>query len=782
MFVVCFLLTVACSGLLQGQTATTMGKDFWLSFMRGRIEATMSVTITGTHACTGTISNTQGWSQTFSVPANGSVTIDIDNAKCYNTVSNAITNKGIHIVTTDTVSVYASNFLSSSFDVTFVMPTPVLRDEYMIQTFQTWQSSYQSEVLIVATEDSTIIDITPTASTIGLSGTSTITKTLNTGQCYLMQCGQIGDYSGTKIKARDCKRIAVFNGHHCAHIPPQMGTYCDHLFEESVPVAYWGKHFVATMSSHHYGDYVKITSLYDSCDVYVGGTLAGQINVGESYTFTLQSSSSGPVGQYSRYIETTQPATVYTYMESKNVAGPDGDPSMMFIPPIEQRLKDVVFVSYNNQNQLTQYHHVNITARAEDVSSIQLDNSSIGSYFQSVSGNSNYSFARIQTTTGSHRLHCNNCDGFVAYAYGVGSNESYGYAVGFAAKPIGVHLYVNDEEFEMGDTLDACFGDTVHSYLVCDDTITVVNWLRDGAVFSVDDTLIVNCALAGYSKYSVVYTISDNCYANYDTMSFIVAAKNMSESQFDTTACVNGFVWDGVLYDSTGAYMRVFSNQYGCDSVVVMSLQILNEVYDTISSVACDSAKVNGTTYYSSGYYLYDTQITSGGCDSITIMDLTINHSYFKEVSVSIFYGDTLHWIDGGDYCSADDHPTFTYQSIDGCDSVIRLNLNIIKPEIPEEEPVIDSFALWVPNVFTPSENSNNRFCIYTSGVTEARVYIFNRMGLYVTDFDGLSQCWDGTYKGEPCKGETYVYRIEYIMASMPRIVQEKIGTVTLLR
>ncbi|MBR6417781.1 MAG: gliding motility-associated C-terminal domain-containing protein, partial [Bacteroidales bacterium] len=64
----------------------------------------------------------------------------------------------------------------------------------------------------------------------------------------------------------------------------------------------------------------------------------------------------------------------------------------------------------------------------------------------------------------------------------------------------------------------------------------------------------------------------------------------------------------------------------------------------------------------------------------------------------------------------------------------------------------------------------------------EMRVFIFNRWGLIVTEFDGLTEGWDGTYKGEKCKQETYVYLIEYRIKAMPAVMQKKVGTVLLLR
>ena len=175
-------LLLLCMTFVESQNVSTMGTDFWFSFMRGRIEASMSVTVTGIRDCSGVLTNPNtGWTYNFSVTAGGQTVIPITQGNAYNTASNTVTNKGLHLTTTDTVSVYASNFLPSSFDATFVLPTEALRDEYMVQTFETWRDTLSSEILIVATEDSTIVDIFPTAITIGLSPTTGFNVLLNEG-------------------------------------------------------------------------------------------------------------------------------------------------------------------------------------------------------------------------------------------------------------------------------------------------------------------------------------------------------------------------------------------------------------------------------------------------------------------------------------------------------------------------------------------------------------------------------------------------------------------------
>ncbi len=765
-----------CLHIIQAnaQSMSTMGNDFWLSFMLGRDEAAMSVTITGIRACTGTITNPNtGWSHNFSVPAGGSVTVGIDTANSYNTVSNVIANKGLHVTATDTVSVYASNFLRTSFDVTYILPTEALGNEYMVQTFETWRSLSPSEILVVATEDNTIVDIVPTAPTIGRNTTGGFSITLDAGQSYLMQCNGTGDYSGTRVKSRECKPIAVFNGHLCAHIPVVSGAYCDHLFEQSIPVEYWGRRFVATKSQHHNGDYLKITSLKDNCNVSVGGSYVTTINAGESYEFTLTGSNT------SKYIETSQPATFYSYLVSKNSSNPDGDPSMTLVAPIEQQLKDVVFVNYNNVDQLTQYHYLNVVAHTADISQIYLDGVSLWNSFSPVSGNSAYSFARVQTTPGTHRLRSLGQNGFIANVYGVGANESYGYSVGFSTRPNLYWLNVSGAIVAQGDTLYGCVGDTLKAYIVTEDSINIYGWYREGTYITEDDTLLYVANNVGIERFRVNYGIESECYSMNDSMWFYVVTGVADSSSFDTVLCDGSFFWNGIRYDSSGVYTQTIESTNRCDSIVELTLQIRHSTTTYVDSNGCDSVFVNGRWYYSDTTFVLDTYTNQDGCDSIVKTNIVIHPSYFNDVFESLHYGDTLIWLDYHQYADTNIHPVYRYKTVWGCDSALRLNINLIYPPPP---PPMDSSAIWVPNAFTPDESNNTVFRIFCNDILEAQVYIFNRWGDYVTDFDGLTGCWDGRKDGKPCKTESYVYIINYRIKTMPKILKKKTGMVTLIR
>lgn len=90
--------------------------------------------------------------------------------------------------------------------------------------------------------------------------------------------------------------------------------------------------------------------------------------------------------------------------------------------------------------------------------------------------------------------------------------------------------------------------------------------------------------------------------------------------------------------------------------------------------------------------------------------------------------------------------------------------------------------TIWVPNVFTPGRETNNRFVVLGSNLYQVEVHIFTRTGAWVCTFDGLTQGWDGTKDGVPLKQGAYVYKIIYSDIFRPSQMQSKEGSVLLLR
>ena len=472
--VICFLV-VFCIPSIVAQNTSTQGKEFWLSFMHNGFRdhpeggwIINQVLISAKRDCSGTVTNPlTGWSRDFTVRANNITTVEIPEEQGYHDQNTyeIISQKGIKVEASDTISVYCTNIAHVSFDASFVLPTESLGDEYIIQSYDQSISpnsnpyAYNNETsafLIVATEDNTEIDITPSVATLGgHEAGQTFTITMNAGETYhvrSMRTGNLRDLSGTKILSSDCKRIAVFNGNTLTCIPTNQGNGLDHVFEQAMPLHSWGKNFVVTSSRNRNRDFIKITSSANDNDITMNGEPLVNLRAGQSYTFSMLETEG------SCFLEATQPCAVYLFNNSsydQNWLGGLGDPSMVWIAPVEQRISDVTFSTFDHPDINIEIHSVNIIVNTEDIAQVYFDGNQISPLlFNRVQGNSDYSFVRMDISHGVHHITCPN--GFNAHVYGFGQAKGYAYLVGSNAINLSTSLTLNDEVMLPDETFLYC--------------------------------------------------------------------------------------------------------------------------------------------------------------------------------------------------------------------------------------------------------------------------------------------------------------------------------------
>ena len=453
------------------QSISTQGKEFWLSFMQnGYYERYINsegvipqITISAKQACNVTIAtpNFPGEPINLSVGDNSIEQIYLPKDYCYHlgNENESVQNKGIHIMADDTVSVYCANIANYSFDASFVLPVESLGDNYIIQCGDQSNLVYfgipeytrlnqTSAFLVVAIEDNTTVRITPKVNTLGdRAAGETFEVTLNTGQTYHVKSNNNTnqrDLSGTRVQAD--KKIAVFNGNTLTRIPGNMAgnTGFDHIFEQAMPTQSWGKSFVVTQSMSRNRDFVKILSATDNNEIRKNGQIITTLGANQTYLFELSSEDA------SCYLESSQPCAVYLYNTSASDDKAIGDPSMVWIAPIEQFIDEVTFATFNHQDASIDYHCVNIIVKAEDADRVYLDGIQLlPSEFSTVNGNSDYKFIRTSIEPGTHHLSCPN--GLNAHVYGFGEAKGYAYMVGSKTVDIAEEIFVpHDPEQESG--------------------------------------------------------------------------------------------------------------------------------------------------------------------------------------------------------------------------------------------------------------------------------------------------------------------------------------------
>ncbi|NQU87958.1 MAG: IgGFc-binding protein, partial [Mariniphaga sp.] len=481
LFFCLILFIVATSQFADGQETnechkSTEGTDFWFGFMENRWysgNSYLEITVTAREATTFSIEigPNKIFIDDYTIGDNESRQIRIpwDLNDLEATGSEIIQNRGIHLTAEKPVNVYALNYDRSSADIAVIYPVESLGTEYYAMCYTPhvrihndgYAEGKNSEFLIVATEDSTSVSITPSVVTdqnrpAGIS----FTITLNAGEVYQVQSannlnlqGQ-GDLTGSRVTSD--KPIAFYSGALATTVPytEQMCCY-DHLYEQIPPIHSWGKEYYIVPLKARQQDRYRILAAEENTSINIQGKGMTYLNPGVVYEFVLYNDE--PLR-----ILADKPILIAQFSQSRNVdqnyTNGNGDPFMIILSPASQSKNDVTFVAYTT-DQISNNFYINIISLTSEINNIELDGTKRNSSFRPFLG-SEYSYAQIDISTGVHHLKNINPDrGFLAYVYAFGNYESYGYGVGFNLDLIlDIGQSINLLE---GDTLQLCYGESI---------------------------------------------------------------------------------------------------------------------------------------------------------------------------------------------------------------------------------------------------------------------------------------------------------------------------------
>ncbi len=148
----------------------------------------------------------------------------------------------------------------------------------------------------------------------------------------------------------------------------------------------------------------------------------------------------------------------------------------------------------------------------------------------------------------------------------------------------------------------------------------------------------------------------------------------------DTVVSCDSFIWsrNQVRYASSGVHYDSLLSKGGCDSVAVLNLTINNSYSHTKNVTSCGTYKSPSGKYaWNNSGTFYDTLATQFGCDSSFEIHLIINHSTIDTTQVSTcdFYDwnvSSNRYFKSGVYFD-------TLKRKNSCDSIKVLDLQIFK-------------------------------------------------------------------------------------------------------
>lgn len=438
-----------------GQDVSNKGKDFWVGY---GTHVSMYSTANGSVLAAGGSQNlvlyftsdqnanvtveipSTGWKRTYTVSANSvteSALIPKTGTDDVRLTTEGKSNKGIHITSDLPIVAYAHIYDGAVSGATLLFPTNTLgKDYYTLGITQVSNNNYSYPfAFVIATEDNTVVEITPSANTQSHLAGVPFYDTLQTGQ-VLNLLGQLTgttgvDLTGTRIRSVSgigggCKKIAVFSGTgklslRCSNTE---ASTADNTIQQAFPSTAWGKKYITVPTKNMPNNFFRVMVNDPNTVVKLNGTaLTGLVN---SRYYQFQANSSN-------IIEADQSVMVAQFITTQNACqntgnNGDGDPEMIYLSPVEQTINRITLNSTKYAAIQSAKHFINVAIKSSAVGSFTLDGVNKSSGFSTLSLDPNYSVAQFNVAAGIHTLVSDS--GFNAIAYGYGSTESYGYNAG----------------------------------------------------------------------------------------------------------------------------------------------------------------------------------------------------------------------------------------------------------------------------------------------------------------------------------------------------------------
>ena len=467
------LIFMISSYQLVAQDFSNKGKDFWVGYgshvsmysgtglpIESGGSQDMVLYFTSDHDATVTVEiPSVGYLRTYTVLANSVTSSDPipkSGAQDARITSEGKSDKGIHITSDFAIIAYAHIYNNSISGASLLFPTNTLgRSYYSINYKQESNSPYSfCYTYVVATEDSTNVEIILSANTVGGNKPGdTIKVALNKGQIYNV-FGKVltsspsastgEDLTGTLIRSvatatSTCKRIGVFSGSGKIYISNNNAKTADNYIQQALPANAWGKKYLTVPTAKMPYNIFRVAVSDTNAIVKVNGTILSRATLQNKFYYEFQSN-------VANVIESDLPIMVAQYITTTGSYGNNnnnnGDPEMIYLSPIEQTISKVTINSTPNARIIDSLHYVNIILPKSATASLKVDGVT-PTNFTTHPGDANFVYYQVNLGSGSHTIAADS--GFNAIAYGYGGVETYGYNAGTNVIDLYQKLTVNNE-------------------------------------------------------------------------------------------------------------------------------------------------------------------------------------------------------------------------------------------------------------------------------------------------------------------------------------------------
>lgn len=754
---------------------------------------------------------------TFTIAANSNYISTIPAISANVDQSNAISNRGFKILATNPVFCYyevytqpGQTYPVHNTELFALKGINALGNDFFIpmQNYlpnHTYTQQCYSYFSVIASEDNTIVTITPTQALLGRPANVPFNITLNTGQFYTARAAgytAATHPSGSRVIAN--KKIAItyyddsmsgvpFGG--CADIGGDQIVPTSLLGNIYIPIQGYAYHNSNSSGSVGPYDPVFILASQDGTQVYINNltTPVAVLNAGETYKYQFTANPFSNSVNSAAYIATTNPVYV------SQVSGFGCEVGYSILPTMDCRGSRSVSVT---RSQGDSYYLTIVTADAH-IGNFTLNGTAgiiTAADFQIVPGSGGaFRFARklLSTTVlpvgASARIQNSSGDFHLGVINGGDGNTcKFGYFSDFAQYPvIGESL--------VPDTI--CEGDTIKFEVINSFTGSAYIWthLESNTVVqgpSILSTLSLPNATPLNSGTYLIEGTFGLCDMVSDTLRVEVLPKPTPDFSFFLN-CVNNpssfenlsigadtYLWDfgdggtSTQTDPTHTYtldgpydvQLIATSEYGCVDTIVHNIEIIPgiQVYDTATFCPNGTYEFYDQILSVSGDY--DHFIDGPDCDTIVFLRL-------DQIEASVTITQEPY-----DFCehyqamlfAESDFPTFIWSTGETTPQIVVLTAGTYSVTASLDDcSVSNSFKIlpceqyvYIPNTITPGEQDglNDFFSLHPSiipQVVEFELFIFDRWGALVFFSVDPAFVWDGKVGGKVASNSVFSYRMK---------------------
>ena len=424
------IILVLGNSSLIAQDHGTIGNEFWLAFMEnitldhnGSPQFSIFISATDSGNATVTAPAT-GLTFSFAYNENSVTEYILPEGIFYALGSEEVQNFGLRINTSTLTNVFTVHFRIYFSEASMLLSKNILGDEYFITAVEDFDNAGNSPscFVIVATEDNSEIEIIPASTTAALRPAGVpFTVVLNEGESYQVQ--SLGDLTGTKVKAVNESKLAVFAG------AVRSDLFCDesadnHLFDQLFPISYASQSFVLIPFKEQGNSIFKILAVEDN----------SEISINENVITTLQAGEFIELVYDTPHMLTSNKGVLVTQLNPSQNCNLSqlGDPTMLQLHSMEYRIKSMKFknlTGFIGSANAFSKQCLTLFTESENIDGVFINDENISTQFQEFPGYPSYSYAMLTLPEGNAKLEAP--DGVLAYAYGFGNFDAYSYALGF---------------------------------------------------------------------------------------------------------------------------------------------------------------------------------------------------------------------------------------------------------------------------------------------------------------------------------------------------------------